>query len=133
MTINQAIEYRNGQNVRTFKVSKNWVMVKGKMDAKFKDHSSIENFIESVEEEINNNNSRINCNKVVEYLKSKNIELFKTSTFGSFYFHTEKGLIRVSNHHYTSDLHKETSLNLCSYGKNGFENLINEFENFLNN
>ena len=73
MTINQEIEYRNGQNVRTFKVSKNWVMVKGKMDAKFKDYSSIENFIELVEEEINNNNSRINCNKFVDYLKYKNI------------------------------------------------------------
>ena len=95
MTINQAIEYRNDQNVRTFKVSKNWVMVKGKMDAKFKDHSSIENFIESVEEEINNNNSRINCDKVVEYLKSKNIELLKTSTFGSFYFSKRKIFKRI--------------------------------------
>jgi hypothetical protein len=132
MTINQALEYRNNQNSRIFKVSKNWVMVKGKMDTKFKDHSSIEKFIESVEEEINNKNARENCNKVVDFLKGKKIELLKTSTFGSFYFYTKNGLIRVSNHHYTSDLHKETSLNLCSYEENGFNSLIEQVENFLN-
>ena len=132
MTIKEALEYRNSQqSSRTFKVSKNWVMVKSNNDQKFKDWGSFEKFIDSVKEEINTNNSRINSFKTIEFAESLGLEVYYKSVYGSVYFLTEKGKIRISNHDWTSEKHIEPVLNLCSYNKEGYKEMISELANFL--
>ena len=132
MTLTQAIDYRNNQKSgRTFKVSKNWIMVKNNSDKRFSDHSSVVIFIENVENEIKTNNSRLNAQKTIEYLVLIGLEIDNKSIFGSTYFYTKKGHIRVSNHHYTSEKYNDPELNLCSYNIDGHLEMIESAKNFL--
>lgn len=133
MNITEAINYRNSQNPgRQFKVSKNWVMVKYNCDKRFSDHSSIEKFIDNVEDEIRTNNSSINSKKTVEFVLSLGLNPDNKSITGSTYFYTPKGHLRISNHHFTSEKHDTPELNLCSYEENGFESMIKQAKQFLN-
>lgn len=131
MRIEEAIIYKNNQNVKTFKVSKNWVVAKSDTEKRFKDFSSIESFIEDTEIEINNNNAYLNSRKVVEYVLSLGLEADYKSIYGSVYFHTPKGTLRVSNHAYTSEKHLEPKLNVCSYKESGYLDMIKDINEFL--
>ena len=133
MTLTEAIEYRNSQKSgRIFKVSKNWIMVKNNSEKRFSDHSNIEIFIENTESEIKMINSINNSKKTVDFLVSLGFEIDNKSFFGSVYFYTKIGHIRVSNHHYVSEKYNDPELNLCSYEIDGYLEMIESVKKFLN-
>ena len=115
-----------------FKVVKGWVYRKNFSEKRFSCYQRQDLFIADFVEMQNQINANENSNVVIEFLKELGLEILNKSIFGSVYFYTKKGTVRVSNHHWTSEKHNEPSLNLCSYEKNGHVSMINQLKQFLN-
>jgi NAD+--asparagine ADP-ribosyltransferase len=114
-----------------FKVVKSNVYRKLHFEKRFSFYQTVENFISHHKELVYRKNASKNYKIAKEYLISLGLEIKATST-NSIYFISDKGIIRVSDHHWTSEKHNEPILNLCSYDQNGHIQMINEINNLLN-
>ena len=132
MTTKQAIEYRNSFGNCTFKISGTSVMVKYNSELKFKRYGNLDIFVDSSIELRNNIISTTNFRNTISKLEELGFVADNKSVFGSVYFYTKNGHLRISNHHYTSFNHKNPEINLCSYAENGFIEMTSNAIEFLN-
>lgn len=132
MTTQEIITLRQSQTQAfQYKLVKGSIYRKSLSDKKFSYFQSEEVFVESFLERQRQLNATINSVKMNDYLISLGFEKTAHSTTSS-YFQTKNGLVRVSNHHWTSEKHFTPNLNLCSYENNGYEEMINQFNIFIN-
>ena len=123
--------------VKTFFPNGDAKIVKGNVYAKkwfekrFSFYKTLENATKDLKEYELEMNALINSREVNNFIKNLGYELHATSG-NSCYYMTKNGIVRISNHHWTSEKHIEPALNLCSYKKNAYENLIDELQKFLN-
>lgn len=131
-----AIEIISAKNILgiggEYKIVKDWVYNKKNSDKRFSAYQRLDLFIESFENLEREKNARQNSKLVFEFLEENNIIADYKSIYGSRYFNINGKSIRVSNHHYTSEMHKECDYNFCSYNKNGHLEIINSLKSIIN-
>jgi ribosomal protein L4 len=130
-TISQAIETYSKATNAQYKVVGDKVMRKLHFEKRFSFDSKKEDFLNDFIEMQRTIIANENCKKTVEFLETLGLTPDYKSVFGAKYFFTEKGKIRVSNHHYTSEKHNEPDFNFCSYEKNGYIEIIESLKKIL--
>lgn len=134
LTLKEAIEYSNGISEGTkYKEKDGWVYRKTNNDKRFKDYKSVNAFLRDIEEQSDSINAITNFKKVKDYIFSNGLTPDHKSTFGSYYFYTEKGTVRVSTHGYMSQRHDNSKIlvNIYSYDKNGHVEMIRRLGNYM--
>ena len=131
-TIQQAFDIYSKSNNSEYKLVGQKVMRKLYFEKRFSFYSMKENFLNNFIEVQNTIVANENCKKAIEYMESIGLIPDYKSVFGAKYFYTEKGKIRISNHHYTSEKHNEPDYNFCSYEVNGYVEIINSLKTILN-
>lgn len=133
MTANEIISAKNELGIGgQYKIVKDWVYHKKDSDKRFSAYQRLHLFIESFENAEREKNARLNSKLVFEFLELENIEADYKSIYGSRYYTISGKYVRVSNHHYTSEMYKECDFNFCSYEVNGHLEIIESLKLILN-
>ena len=132
MTATEIISLKNKIGIGEYKIVKDWVYFKKDFDKRFSAYQRLDLFIECFENLEREKNARQNSKLVFEFLEENNVECDYKSIYGSRYYTINGKHIRVSNHHYTSEMHKECEFNFCSYAKNGYLEIIESLKEHLN-
>jgi hypothetical protein len=115
-----------------YKIVKDWVYNKKNGDKRFSAYQRLDLFIEKFENEQRESNARHNSKLVFEFLENQNVKCDYKSIYGSRYYTINGKYVRVSNHHYTSEMYKECDYNFCSYKLNGHLEIIESLKLILN-
>jgi len=132
-TIQDAIETYSKATNSEYKIVGNKVMRKLHFEKRFSFYSTKESFLNDFIEMKKTIIANENCKKTIEFLETLGLVPDYKSVYGAKYFFTEKGKIRVSNHHYTSEKHNEPDYNFCSYEKDGYIQMIESIKLIFNN
>ena len=131
MTIQEIIKEKNLENLGEYKLVKGWVYKKENWEKRFSCYEKESLFVQDYQNMKRINNARKNSYKMMQHLSELGLVKYSHSTTSSYY-DTVKGTVRVSDHEWTSEKHVTPSLNLCSYKENGFEQMIANFNKFIN-
>lgn len=74
-------------------------------------------------------NARENARRATEYIESKGAEIRTKSMYGSVYFSYKGYIVRISNHHWTSEMHDECDYNIVNYEEGGYVKMIEAINN----
>jgi len=133
MTAKEIISAKNNLGIGgEYKIVKDWVYNKKDSDKRFSAYQRLDLFIGEYENAEREKNAGQNSKLVFDFLEGQNVECDYKSIYGSRYYTINGKYVRVSNHHYTSEMYKECEFNFCSYTKNGHLEIIESLKAILN-